>query len=220
MTRWPSPACCQAAPSLASSVPLGTIQQCDHGVWMPLRTTTSWMGCAASSATVAHPKRALAASPRAHHPWTQNRSVDSELPESVHCTFVTTATETLRRVDDGTSHALHWVPHPREHNINTAVACSKLATNEQSVHPFKPLSYFEQTHHARSSTRVLNVTTESSTTTTERESCTHKLVHQEALRTCVPRNPSLSSRVPVTLFHQSANDLDGLLVAVPESQLK
>ena len=83
MTRWPSPACCQAAPSLASSVPLGTIQQCDHAVWMPLRITTSWMGCAASSATVAHPKRPVAASQRADQPWTQNRSVRSELPENV-----------------------------------------------------------------------------------------------------------------------------------------
>ena len=70
------------------------------------------------------------------------------LPESIHCTFVTTETETSRRADDGTSHALHWVPYSREHNINTVVAFSKLATNPQSVHPFKPPSHFEQPHHA------------------------------------------------------------------------
>ena len=47
-----------------SSVPWGTIQQCDHGVWKSLRTTMFWMRCAASSATVAHPKKAIAALPR------------------------------------------------------------------------------------------------------------------------------------------------------------
>ena len=63
--------------------------------------------------------------------WTQNRSV-GKLPDSIHCTFVTTVTETLRRVDDGTPST--GFPHPREHNINTVVACSKLATIPQSVH--------------------------------------------------------------------------------------
>ena len=119
--------------------------------------------------------------------WTQNRSVDGELPENIYCTFVITTTETSLRVDDGTSHALHWVPYSREHNINAVVACSELATSPQSVHPFGPLSHIEQPHHAQSSVRALNVTTESSTTTTERESCTHKLEHPETLRTCVPR---------------------------------
>ena len=36
-----------------------------------------------------------------HYSWTLSRTVDGELPESIHCTFVTTATETSRRVDDG-----------------------------------------------------------------------------------------------------------------------
>ena len=118
------------------------------------------------------------------------------LPESIHCTFVTTATETSRRVDDGTSHALHWVPYPREHHINAVVAFSKLATNPQSVHPFKLPYHFEQPHHAQSSVRALIVTTECSTTTTQRESFTRKLGHPETLRTCVPRYILLlSSRV-------------------------
>ena len=95
--------------------------------WARFSTAISksvWMRCAASSATVAHPKKATAALPRSDQRWTLNRSVDGELPESTHCTFVTTATEPSRRVDDGTSQVLHWVPYPREHNINTVVARS------------------------------------------------------------------------------------------------
>ena len=93
------------------------------------------------------------------HSWPLNRSVEGELPESARCTFVITAKET-RRVDNDTSHVLHWVPYPREHNINTETAFS----------------------------RVLNVTTEISTTLTQQKSCTHKLRHPETLRRCVPRN--------------------------------
>ena len=141
---------------------------------------------------------------------------------------------------------------------------SELTTNPQGVHQFKQLSHIEQPHHAQSSTRVLSVTTESSTTTTQQKSCAHKLRDPETLRTCVhqfdyfsvtfhpphrTRSPlqrvahrdfdpqctmpllaSFSERqtahcienngadVPVTVFHQSGNDLDGLLVEVPESQ--
>ena len=134
---WAFAACLADVPSRRAvtrpSVPLGTIQQCDHGVWMPLRTTKSWMRCAASSATVDTQRKRLHPY---HGPITLGRRIDLlmvSLPESIHCTFVTTATETSLRVDDGTSHAFHWVPYPREHNINTVVACSKLATNPTAI---------------------------------------------------------------------------------------
>ena len=170
--------------------------------------------------------------------------VDGELAESIHCTFVTTTTETSRR-DDGTSHALHWVPCPREHNINTAVGFSKLATNPQGVHPFKQLSHFEQPHHAQSSIRVLNVTNETffvfarNTKPSSRHITrfghilppykTGSPLPRVAHRHFDPQRtaPLLASfqnvsclDFPVTGFHQSANDLDGHLVAVPECQSK
>ena len=94
------------------------------------------MRCAALSARVAHPDKAVTT---VRSPL-DAESADGELQESMHCTFVNKATETSRRVDDGTSHVLHCVPYPREHNINTEVAFA--------------LS-LEEPHHALSSTRVL-----------------------------------------------------------------
>ena len=91
-------------------------------------------------------------------------------------TFVITATETSRS----------------ERKINTVVAFSLLATSPQGVHLFKPLSHFEQPHHAHLPTRVFNITTESSTTTTQQKSCTHTQRH--AANMCVMIHPSLSPR--------------------------
>ena len=117
-----------------------------------------------------YPKKAIAASPRADHPWTQNRLV------MVSCQKLLTAHSPPRQ--KGRRSVLMTARR------TPSTGCLFQVGNSD---PFKPLSHFEQPRHTQS-TRVLNVTTESATTTTQRESFTHKQGHPETLRTCVPRH--------------------------------
>ena len=105
----------------------------------------------------------------------------------IHCTLVITATETSRRVDDGTPHVLRSVPYPLRAQPEQS-PLFQVGNQSTRCSPSQTCPPSQSSHHiTQSSTKVLNVTTESSTTTPQQKSCPHKLVHSETLRTCVPR---------------------------------